>query len=95
MSRRFARVGVGVSGERLRDIGAGAPASDDELVDIDTALRVTEFRDRQRLHDLRRRNGQLIRLNAAVWLVVLVLPAASLAISGHHDALMLFGPDTR
>jgi len=27
--------------------------------------------------------------------VVLVLPAASLAISGHHDALMLFGPDTR
>jgi hypothetical protein len=84
MSRDFARVGVGLSVERLREISAGAPTGDDELADIDFALVTTGIahEERQeRVAKLQASNGRLIRLNIALACVLLVLIAAGLAIT--------------
>jgi hypothetical protein len=48
MSRRFAGVGVGIGAARLRDMSVGAPASDDELTDVNFALAVTELQREKR-----------------------------------------------
>ncbi|QEN17591.1 hypothetical protein ACRDU6_00220 (plasmid) [Mycolicibacterium sp. ELW1] len=93
MSRDFDRVGVGLSAHRLREISAGAPAGDDEVANIDFALLATGIahEERQeRLAQLQASNSRLIRLNIALAWVLLVLIAAGLVLTAHHDFLTWF-----
>ena len=90
MSRDFARVGVDMSAERLRDISAGAAAGDDEWADIEFALVASGSRDQEhqeRLDRLDQRTRRLFRLSATLWALVLVLLAVCLAIAAQHEML--------
>jgi hypothetical protein len=89
MSRDFARVGVDMSAERLRDISAGAAAGD-EWADIEFALVASGIRDQEhqeRLDRLDQRTRRLFRLSATLWALVLVLLAVCLAIAAQHEML--------
>ena len=93
MSREFAQVGVEFTPDRLREISGGAPVTDDELDDIEYALAATEDseQERERLYKRERRREMLIRLNVALWALVLLF-AAILAITGMHDSAALLNP---
>lgn len=98
MSRDFARVGVGLSADRLREISAGASADDDELASIDFALLATGIAHeerQQRLVKLQASNSRLIRLNIALVWVLLVLIAAGLVLTAQHDLLAWFNSGGR
>jgi hypothetical protein len=89
MSRDFARVGVDMSAERLRDISAGGAAGD-EWADIEFALVASGIRDQEhqeRLDRLDQRTRRLFRLSATLWALVLVLLAVCLAIAAQHEML--------
>ena len=84
MSRDFARVGVDMSAERLRDISAGAAAGDDEWADIEFALVASGIRDQEHqglLDRLDQRTRRLFRLSAILWALVLV---AAGCVPGHR-----------
>ena len=90
MSRDFARVGVDMSAEWLRDISAGGAAGDDERADIEFALVASGIRDQEhqeRLNKLDQRTRRLFRLSATLWALVLVLLAVCLAIAAQHEML--------
>jgi hypothetical protein len=90
MSRDFARVGVDMSAERLRDISAGAAAGDHEWADIEFALVASGIRDQEhqeRLDRLDQRTRRLFRLSATLWALVLVPLAVCLAIAAQHEML--------
>jgi len=90
MSRDFARVGVDMSAERLRDISAGAAAGDDEWADIEFALVVSGIRDQEHqelLDRLDQRTRRLFRLSATLSALVLVPLAVCLAIAAQHEML--------
>jgi hypothetical protein len=72
-SRRFATVGVGIPATRLREIAAGAPASDHELADVSFALAVTEIQREERHAKFARRLhfGLHVLLGAGLFLVLL------------------------
>ena len=93
MSHRFTEVGVELTPDRLREISGGAPITDDELDDIEYALAATEDseQERERLYKRERRREMLIRLNVALWALVLLF-AAILAITGMHDSAALLNP---
>jgi hypothetical protein len=93
MSHRFTEVGVEFTPDRLREISGGAPVTDDELDDIEYALAATEDseQERERLYKRERRREMLIRLNVALWALVLLF-AAILAITGMHDSAALLNP---
>lgn len=61
MSRRFAGVGVGIAAARLREIAAGAPASDVELVDVDFAVTASELRHEQRVAKFEHAKRECVR----------------------------------
>jgi len=65
LSRRFAAVGVEISAGRLREIAAGDPTSDDELVDVSFALVATA----SLAEDRRARRGRS-RQRVVRWLMV-------------------------
>lgn len=48
LSRQFAGVGVNVTADRLAQIAAGHPVSDDELIDVAFAEAATRIRGEQR-----------------------------------------------
>lgn len=48
MSRRYAGVGVSVSAERLAEIAAGCPPTEDEMVDVAFAETATRIRVERR-----------------------------------------------
>ena len=95
MRREFARVGVCVSADRLREITAGAAASEEERTDIEFAMAVTEKRIQKQLNNIQRRRDQLVRLNIALWSVVALRLTAVLSMRGLHVMSALLDPAAR
>jgi hypothetical protein len=73
LSRCFADVGVDTSPERLQEILAGMPVTDDEITDINFALIATRFNDDARTAKFKRlqRRGTRSLMFAGLVLVVL------------------------
>ncbi len=65
LSRRFSTVGVEIAPERLREIAAGAPASEREWVDVSFALVATNL-----LTDQRRTRRTRTRRRLTHWGIV-------------------------
>jgi hypothetical protein len=86
LSRRFARVGVGIPSARLQEIAAGAPFSDGESADVSFALAATGIQREQRLAKFVRR-----RRRGVHWLIVagLVLVLLNLLICMAYGILSL------
>lgn len=81
MSRRFARIGVGITPTRLRAIAAGAVPASDELTDVRFALVATGIQRQEQI--ARRKRGKRRGIS---WLVVaaLALAALNLLICGAY-----------
>ena len=77
LSRRFAAVGVDISAGRPREIAAGDPTTDDELVDVSFALVATATlaEDRRAQHGRSRRRVLRWLMVAGAILVALNLLA--------------------
>lgn len=73
MCRRFAGVGVGIGAARLREIAAGAPASEAELADVDFAVVAGELKHEQRVAKFKRDQHRCMKgvVVAGVGLVML------------------------
>jgi hypothetical protein len=73
LSERFARVGVETPPERLREMMAGAPAADDEVMDVNFALIAIQFNHEERVAKFKRlqRRGTRSLMFAGLVLVVL------------------------
>ena len=87
--------GVCVSADRLREITAGAAASEEEWTDIEFAMAVTEKRIQKQLNNIQRRRDQLVRLNIALWSVVALRLTPVLAMRGLHVMSALRDPAAR
>lgn len=73
LSRRFARVGVEIPAPRLKEIAAGASASDGELTDVHFALVATATQRADRRAKRRRTKSRGLRLAIGVALFVVLL----------------------
>lgn len=82
LSRQFAGVGVVVPSERLRQIAAGRPVSEDELFDIafaETAIRIQGDRRQDNRVRVRRRCVQTVVVAGAIVLALATLLCLGLA----------------
>ncbi|MBU3750864.1 MAG: hypothetical protein FGM52_10515 [Mycobacterium sp.] len=75
LSRRFGAVGVDIPAARLREIAAGAPASEREWVDVSFALVATNL-----LTDQRRTKRIRARRRLAHWGVVVAAVVVALNV---------------
>lgn len=73
LSERFARVGVETAPERLQEIVSGAPATDDEVTDVDFALIATQIIREERVAKFKRLKRQGIQSLIFVGLLLVVL----------------------
>ena len=73
MSRRFARVGVGIPPARLREIDGGAVTVPDEMVNVEFALVATALQHEKRVARFERSKRRGIQ-----WLIVTGLMVAAL-----------------
>jgi hypothetical protein len=73
LSRCFATVGVKTSPERLQEMLAGMPATDDEMTDVHFALIATRINDEARLAKLKRVRRRTARSLMFAGLVLVVL----------------------
>lgn len=73
LCRRFARFGVETAPERLQQMLAGMPATDDEVADINFALIATQFKRDERIAKFKRlrRRSALALMFAGLVLIVL------------------------
>lgn len=73
LSRRFAGVGVEIAPERLAQIAAGSPVTDDEKTDVCFALAATEMAREQRVAKLARRQRRGLHALLVAGLVLVML----------------------
>lgn len=73
VSRRFARVGVKISPERLKEIWAGAPASAGEVTDINFALIAIQIDHDEHAAKFKRLQRRSLRSLIFAGLVLVVL----------------------
>jgi hypothetical protein len=73
LCRHFARVGVGTPPERLQQVLAGMPVTDDEATDVNFALIATHIKSEERTAKFRRlqRRGMRTLMFAGMVLIVL------------------------
>lgn len=77
MSRRFARVGVGIPATRLQQISVGAPTVSNEMTDVRFALVATETQRQERF--ARRKRGKRRGIQCLV-VAALILAGLNLLI---------------
>lgn len=75
LSRRFAAVGVEVSADRLSELAAGSPATEEELFDVAFAQTAARFRGDQRRAGRRRVRRRCVHSVIVLLAVVLALTA--------------------
>jgi hypothetical protein len=80
MSRRFARVGVGIPPARLREIAAGADPVSDEATDVRFALAATEMQREQRAARFKRSKKRGIQLLIVAGLILATLNLIACAV---------------
>jgi hypothetical protein len=73
LSQRFARVGVETAPKRLQEIVSGAPATDDEVADVNFALIATQIIREERVAKFKRLKRQGIQSLIFAGLVLVVL----------------------
>ena len=73
LSRRFSTVGVDIAPERLREIADGAPATEDEWVDVSFAMVATNLLSEQRRTKRGRARRCLVQWAIVVGAVVVAL----------------------
>jgi hypothetical protein len=73
LCRSFARVGVETAPERLRQMVAGAPVTDDEVTDVNFALIATQINREDRVAKFKRLKRRATRFLMFAGLVLVVL----------------------
>lgn len=73
VSRRFAGVGVRIPAPRVREIAAGAPVTDDELVDVNFAFAASAIKRGERLAKFGRGQRRGVRWLIFAGLVLVAL----------------------
>jgi hypothetical protein len=73
LCRRFARVGVETPPERLQQMLAGMPVTDDEVIDVNFGLIATQIKHEERITKFKRLQRRGTRALMFAGLVVIVL----------------------